>query len=1054
MDQRAQLVSFPLNIGMDNVSIDEAVQPSGNRPRLVLSRNTRLTKVPGMVSKAPGVTTLASGGAGPFGGLVSIGGRDSTLYALRSLGRNRRVAGDAIGALDGLVHSAAQSSYYPAQVTAAGVLPGSDGTRWNASCAYIASLDTTYYVTIQAIGGYPSVCLTAVSGDGTIVVKSTILVTFATATFFGTGQHYASITAHGTTLVLWYGEGAAASLSAAIVTVDPTNLEVSLGIPVSVYAPSGGIRGPRQIQVANDPADASNAYIAIQHNATPANVAVLRVNVPALTVATSISLAAGTFDWVGITYTQGVGLMVATSVTGGQTNVIELNTTTLATVWFHSNTLDDGVPSMGFQTYSSVVYRVLAVSRIEAGFQSTYVTWYDPTGVVFGTVTTIKQQTMVGHVVTLRHANGTYDALITAQVCYTPAAAGSPQDAYDPNSDGFVPDPSIEVWRIMPTETPAGATVLAPYCVARLGVDLAIRYPGMLNAGATLTYIASSSSCIDVGSQLLISYLQENIVDGNIADGYVVRYALLDFGAVQPRFGITAEGIAVVAGALTTCWDGDETTELSPLRQPKITGVPTGGGAGVPLPAGTYQIVVIISWKDSSGQIHRSAPSNGLSLTNGGAAVDPILTVYLPDSYRNLLSQVGYQVVIYVSETDGLVPYATRKWQAVVGAGSVLYTTEKVAVTELLVGEPGAFFPAVYTDSSETQELPAFCPNASLDATIIADRLWVLDAERTFRRWFSKPKVPDVFFEMSPDLFIDLPASSGDGVATSELNGSPLFLTSRGIWTVAGDGPDALLQGPFFSAPQQVSDVACTQRLSVVKTPVGVMFVSNNRFARFAGQLQETPEIDATLYGNVVGTALFRKQQECAFFLAEGYVYVYNWQVDSWTLWDQTVTGLDSLTGCTQRFDGKVVLTGLSAGVGTLNLLDPDTVNVSAQIVLETGWVLLGTPQDHFTFDNVAMHAKRTSAHALAVDISVDYDGTVVTRSYSAANVLSAVTDNTISKCYDLLPEVPLKKGRAIKLVLTESGSVGEAFQPINVTLEVIKQAGRLSQSIRNSARK
>lgn len=1048
-DPRNQLLTFPLNLGMDNVSLPELVQPVGARPRLVGSFNTRLSKLPGCVSKAPGVTTIASGGAGPFGGIVPAGNSDTALFPLRSLGRNRRIVAGAIGALDGLVVGAPQSSYYPAQVSAAGVLPGSDGTRWNASCAYVAALDTTYYVTIQAVGGYASVFLTALSGDGAVVVKGTRLVSFAAATFLGTEQHFASITAHGSTLVLWYGEGGTASLQAAIVTVDVTTLEASLGTPATVYAPSGGIRGPRQIQIANDPADASNAYVAIQHSATPANVAVLRVNVPALTVATSVSIAAGTFDWVGIAYTQGLNVLMATSVAGGQTNVFELNATSLATVWSHLNTLDDGVPSMGWQTHSGTVYRVLALSRIEAGQRSTYVAWYDSAGVAFGTTCTINQETMVGHVVTLRHADGTYDALITAQVCYTPAAAGNPQDAYDPNSDGFVPDSSIEVWRVEPTETMAAATVLAAYCVARFGVDLAIRYPGFLNA-PSYAFLASSSNCVAVGSKMLVSYLQENVVDGNIADGYVSRYVLLDLGPAQPRFALTAEGPAVVAGALTTTWDGAETTELSPLRQPKITGVATGGGAGVPLPAGTYKFAVVISWKDASGAIHRSAPSNVVSLTNGGAAVDPIVTVYLPMSYRNLLSQVGYQVVIYASELNGLTPYATRKWQAVVGAGSVLYTTETVAVTDLLVGEAGAFSPAIYTDGSETQELSAFCPNASLDATVVADRLWLLDAEQPFRRWFSKPKYPDVFFEMSPDLFVDTPAAAGAGVATSEWHGNPLFLHSNGIWTVAGEGPDALAQPPFFSSPAQVSDVACTQRLSVVKTPVGVMFVSNSRFVRFSGQLVEYPEINATLYGDIVGTAVFREQQEVCFVTQDGVVYVYNWIADAFTVWDTTVTGLTTITGAAQRSDGKLLLVGLAGGVGTVQLLDPDTVSTTAHVEVTTGHVLLGQPQDNNMLENILVRAKRAGAHAFIMYIGSDFQTPNQLKARTAQQVLDSTNSDDL---YDLHAEPAEQAARAVQLSIVESDASGESFQPISCTLEVIKKPGKAVRNLPESAR-
>jgi hypothetical protein len=59
-DPKTALATFSLALGMDNVSAEESVQPAGQRPRLVRSRNVRLTKVPGMVSKAPGCTQIGS----------------------------------------------------------------------------------------------------------------------------------------------------------------------------------------------------------------------------------------------------------------------------------------------------------------------------------------------------------------------------------------------------------------------------------------------------------------------------------------------------------------------------------------------------------------------------------------------------------------------------------------------------------------------------------------------------------------------------------------------------------------------------------------------------------------------------------------------------------------------------------------------------------------------------------------------------------------------------------------------------------------------------------
>lgn len=1037
-DPRTQLLSFPLTLGMDNVSHPEAVQPVGARPRVVSSRNTRLSKLAGCVSKAPGTTSIASGLTGAAGGVVPVGGsRDSTLLARRALEANQRSAGDGIETLCSAGdRTEPQNAYYPAQVEGAGVLGGSDGARWNASCAHADGW--TYFVTLRRAGSNTGVYLNVMSDDGTEVVSGDFLFNLAAAA--DTDENFAAITTHGSTVVLWFAADGAASLGACTVSINPTTFVITLGSAANIYSPTGGCRGPKQIQVASDPTDSTAAFVAIQHSATAANVAVLRVNVPALTVAASVSLAANTYDWVGIAYKSGEGLMVATSAAGFQINIWELNTVSLSTIWTLTSILDDGQPSLGFQTYDGDTYRVLAVSRIETAAMSTHVAWFTSAGSVFVGTCILKQQTQVGHMVTLRNDDSTFDALITTQTCYSPSL---PEDSYQPTDDFFYPDPSIEVYRTMPTVGLAGATEIAAYCVARVGVELCIRYPGAVNLGYRV-FLASSTSCVDIDSTMLLTYLQETSLEGSFSDGYVVRYVKLDFSPVQPRFALSAEGTAVIAGGLPASWDGCEVTELSPMRKPKITGVATGGGAGIPLPAGTYQFAVVIYWKDAGGNIHRSPPSNVVSLTDGANPVDPIVTVYLPESYRNILSRPGYQVTLYISETDGVTPYATSKWTFV--APTVTFATESVAVTQWPTAVVDGFHPAIYTDEAPDQEIAAYCPGACLDAEVVADRLWLLDAERPTIWWFSKPKVALLSFEMNSGLYVETPSSAGAGVALSSWNGNPLFLTERGIWTCAGEGPDALSNPPFFSAAAQVSDVACTQRNSVVRSPAGVLFVSNDRFARFNGQLTEYPEIDATAYGDVVGTAVFRKQQEVCFFLSEGYVYVFNWLSDAWTLWDQDVTGMVSITGCAQRADGKVVLVNATS----VRLMDPDTVSTVAQVSIVTGHVQLGDKQDNNMLENYIVHAMRGGSHGLTVASIPDYGFATNTKAVPAASITAAINSQF---AYDVCGEPPEQSSRAVQLAFTETSAAGEGFQPISCTLELIKKPGRASRHLPESAR-
>ena len=284
-------------------------------------------------------------------------------------------------------------------------------------------------------------------------------------------------------------------------------------------------------------------------------------------------------------------------------------------------------------------------------------------------------------------------------------------------------------------------------------------------------------------------------------------------------------------------------------------------------------------------------------------------------------------------------------------------------------------------------------------------------------------------------------------------NGTPLFFSTTGLWTVSGPGPDALLNGDF-APPAQVSDVACTQAASVKRTPAGILYIADNRFVVFSGSPRVIFEVDALAYGTVVGVAVFRKQQEVCFFLSQGYVYVYNWQVDGFTLWDQSVTGCTSVVACAQvPTTGHVLYAGDS---GELWEMDPATVSTTALISIATGWMQLGGAHDRNDVDNIILHARRAGAHGVQINIATDLNAdpaAVNAKSRNAAQVLASVTDTVTSLRYDLVAQPRDRAARSLLLEINETGATGEAFQPIHVTIDLLKQPGKDARAFRESAR-
>lgn len=1040
-DPKTALATFSLALGMDNVSAEENVQPAGAKPRFVRSRNTRLTKVPGMVSKAPSCVPLATELTGPCGGIIPHSKLNSSLVVLNTTSSStgsRRVAGSSVGALQAFQEpSRPQNAFYPAQVISAGQVPGSSRTAFNCATCYRSDVGWTYFATIRSLGtNNYGIVLTVVADDGSEVVAPVVIDNDPTLDA-NSVDNFFGLTAHGSTVIFWtYGAG----IVAAEISIS-ADLVVSLSSFTAIYTPVSS-HAYRITQLAYDADDTANVYLVCQNSASGSSAQVLRISTATRTVAASVSVAAGAVVMsASISYLSGVGVLVNICTFASNHIERELNATSLATTWTQTTASFSSITGCGWQHIDGAVTRVFAHSDVSTNEEHTFVRVRSSGGTLLGSFT-LHYYTMIGQVVTQKASASSVHALITAQSNYDPDAT----DMYDPAAVMFLPDPSVEVFRFTKTLTTVATTQFVCAPVARIGVDVVIRYTGMLPSAAG-TFISAANSVVADGDRVIVTYLAENVEEGLTQTGYAPRYVWLSFAGLQPDFATSGLGPTVISGAMPAVWDGNEITEFMTLRQPKLLGS-AAGGSGAALSNGTYLFMAVVSWKDSQGDIHRSAPSNLVTLS--GAAIQPILTVFSPATYRNGFSQENYSVTIYASETNGTTVYAQEYLCTAGVAGDTGFVWSFQTVTQPIAD---AFHPAIYTDGSATQPLAAYCPNACLDAEVVADRLWMLDAERTNRWWFSKPKETGVFFEMCPDLFIDVPANAGAGVATTHLNDRPMFLCQRGIWTVAGEGPDALLNPPDFSAPTQISDIACTQRSSVVRTPVGLLFVSGNRFVLFNGAAGKTfDDINATLHGNVIGTAVFRDHHEAVFFLADGYCYVFNWLEGVFTEWDTTVTGLSEITGVAQvPASDKVLL----FGIGEIWLMDPNTVSETAHIDILTGFMTFGGPQDDQVIANILVQAKRASAHGITVKTATDYRGTVdATKTYPIADITASVDDTTTSKRYVVLAEPPVQPARAVQIQITETDAEGEAFQPISCTVEIRKNQGKLMLPVRRAARK
>lgn len=1043
-DPKTTLLSFPLDLGYDGVSDPESVQPFGDRPRVVASYNTRLTKVRGRVSKSPASSVLL-GSLDRCGGIVPCGAVDSTVAFFHpGDGGNRRVAGSDVGLLGAVISPAAKQNYFfPAQVARAGVLGAGATSFQTPSVCYDASNGYTYYAGLSAAslpaGVLSAIVITVLDDDGALVISPTVAVSFTAAANLG---RFVAITNHGAGVVrLWHKHPTTNALLCSAVTI--SGLTLSVGAPNTLFTPSSATM--RSIALAKDELDDTIAYL-VCFTAAGTSTRVLRVDPVARTVSSGVDIAVGgdanTFHGIAYAYDGSTRrLIMMASWAAGSCSLYELNPTTLATVWTAAGRMwNGGNVSCGFLRTSDIDVLVFASSASgnvtsSASPGGTQFEFRTPTTGALIAVTGLPWHRLVGQIAQLKVTDTQHYPLIPVQVAYASA------NRYSPTVPDFVSDPSIEI------VVPQYETVTAVFYWAlrgRFGTDFCIRYPGYSSDGFAF---GGCNSFICSGTKAKLAYLAENLQEGVTLGGHVPRYVDMDYAPSQPSMTILGSGQAVVAGAMPVYWDGNEIVEFAPIRAPKIFGTTTGG-AGSNL-TGTFLFAAVVSWKDAAGHIHRSPPSNIITLAPAGTPVT--LFVTKPVTYRNGRTQRELTVTIYASLASGLVLYAQNTYIETTASSTEYWS----AYLTIFTPAQNALTPPLYSDGSAQMIKANFCPNAFGACAVVGERLWLLDAERPGRAYYSQPMTSEVlagiFPSFSPTQYVDFPAAAGQLVAVANWRETPRFHSSTGVWTVDGEGPDAINNPPFYSQPRQLSTYPVTDRLSVMETPMGIMFRSANRFVLTGDREEVFEDVDVSTAaaGNIIGCAVFREQHEVAVFADSGGCFVWNYLKNAWTLWDSTTLNGGALSAVVQHpLTGKAIYFGVTADA--LMSLDPGTVSTTAQILIVTGWIVPGGPQDDTALQNAVIRARRAGSHGVTVQVATNYLVAPSTRVYSAADVLAA----TVESRYDLWPQPQSLPARAVMLTLQETGAAGEAFQPQHVTLELTRNGGKMLAPLRQAGRK
>lgn len=290
---------------------------------------------------------------------------------------------------------------------------------------------------------------------------------------------------------------------------------------------------------------------------------------------------------------------------------------------------------------------------------------------------------------------------------------------------------------------------------------------------------------------------------------------------------------AYTAGGLLGNYDGQQVVQHGfPMFPEGIRAVVTAPGGATKLTVGIHNIVAIYEWTDGAGNRCQSRPSLPVRVTV--AAATDLITVTVPTT--QLAQQAGYDTSI---GTLNIVCYMTTAGGTVFHRAPSAVTSVSNDVTVATVAYPIGTYPMLdaslsgnellYTQPEQAgSALPNIQPGPVHGIGVSQGRLWAFKSDQPGEFMYSQEPAQNTGLQFSPGTLTGrLPVEAGAGVKIQALDEKTILLCERSLYVVYGTGPNA--SGGFnnFSEPQRIpSDVGCSEALSVVEIPDGLMFKS------------------------------------------------------------------------------------------------------------------------------------------------------------------------------------------------------------------------------------
>lgn len=486
----------------------------------------------------------------------------------------------------------------------------------------------------------------------------------------------------------------------------------------------------------------------------------------------------------------------------------------------------------------------------------------------------------------------------------------------------------------------------------------------------------------------------------------------------------------MIVGGVMGLYDGVDFVEDGFLLAPEPpTLVQSAGGSLTAL--GTYQYVAVYEWTDSTGKMHRSAPSlpSSITLTGGNQRVTVSLQTSqaLPPTWKS-----GVNVRFYRTETLGTLFYSIID-QPVYGA-TWLDTAADTAIRSNQL---------LYTTGGVLE-------NNTLDrvrmVTVFKNRVFALCDDGIF---YSKKFEEGRPTEFSLLFNIPIESSGGAVTAIAALRDKFIIFKKDRIYYVTGEGPDDTGIGQLFSVPQALDYMGgCFAPTSVAELGDAVMFKSRTEFLLLTADLQVVAiGSDADFFLNesttVYGVQLVTRDMEVRFQLSDK-MLIYNQFTKQWSV-NPTY---NNLSVCLAKND--VILVNSSGAPYKEDKTTWKDGSSFVELRAMTGWINLEMIQGYQRVWRMSLLCRFYSNHTLKVNVYYDYLPKIVDTfsfvadssnlaAFSDSNLFSASPYAGSGVAYRFRMKPQVQKCSAIRFEIYDESQagLGQSLDLVGIQLEL-----------------